>query len=157
MADNVEHSIGNVQGTNNSYEGHITKSGAYCFLRLTNNNVDHRFFFKCSAKALGEAYFRALNDECPYPPTTPPTPPTEEVCYLYAKRAADNVNQLVDAIGEKNAAGVYNCYISVILNVTPGNLESMCTREAVASEWQAITAEDLKEAAKNHVNVYTDE
>lgn len=157
MADNVEHGLGTVQGSKKNFQGYVTKSGLYCFLRLSANNVDHRFFFKCSAKALNEAYFRTLNAECPYPPTTPPTPPTEEVCYLYAKRAAENIQNTVLSIGQENAAGVYNCYISVILKVTPGNLESMCTREAVSSEWQAITAEDLKEAAKKNVSEYTDE
>lgn len=103
MPDNQEHSIGTISSSTGNFEGYITRSNGYCFLRLKQNGSDYRFFFSCSALLIDEVYFRVLNDECPYPPINPPSPPAEEVCYLYAKRAAENVSNIVTAIGEKSA------------------------------------------------------
>lgn len=91
MPDNQEHSIGKISSSNGGYEGFITRSNGYCFLRLSQSGSDARFFVKCSVLITKEIFFRVLNDECPYPPVNPPSPPAEEVCFLYAKRAADNV------------------------------------------------------------------
>ena len=155
MPDNQEHTIGNISSSNGDYLGFITRSNGYCFLRLNKSSADYRFFFKCDALTTGEGYFRVLNDECPYPPVNPPSPPAEEVCYLYAKRASDNVQNIVTAIGEKNAQGFFNCYLKIVEERQP-NLESMCTREAVYSEWQAITQTDLKKSVDG-MNKWTDE
>lgn len=103
-------------------------------MRLNRNAKDFSFFFKCDALAEKDVYFRELTEECPYPLVVPPSPPSEEVCFLYAKRAATNVSKLVEVVGDK-AKGVLECYIKVIETVEPGNLESLCTREAVTGEW----------------------
>lgn len=156
MADNEEHTIGMVPSNSVPYEGFVTRSNNYCFLRLHRDGKDVSFFFKCDALAEEKVYFRELLDECPYPLVTPPSPPAEEVCFLYAKRAATNVSKLFDVVGNK-AEGVLDCYIKVIETITPGNLESMCTREAVTAEWKAITATDLRQLAEGNVATSTDE
>lgn len=156
MPDNEETTIGTVHSSSGNYQGFVTRSNEYCFLKLTKNNVDHKFFFKCEALVEGYVYFRILNDECPYPMINPPSPPTEEVCFLYAKRASDNVKKIVETVGELSE-GVLECYIKVIETVQPGNLESQCTREAISSEWKAITAQDLKKLSEENVTTYTDE
>lgn len=156
MPDNEEHTIGFVPSNDRPYEGFVTRSNNYCFLRLHRDGKDVSFFFQCDALAEEIVYFRELLDECPYPMINPPSPPAEEVCFLYAKRAAENVERLVEIVGDK-AQGVLECYIKVIQTVTPGDLESRCTREAVSSEWKAITATDLKQMAENNVQTYTDE
>lgn len=157
MPDNVEHSIGSIPSSQLQFQGSITRSNGYCFLKLSRNGKDFKFFFKCSALITGEVYFRILGDECPYPPTNPPSPPSEQVCYLYAKRAAETVSNLVTAIGEKGAKGFLSCYISVLETVKPGNLESMCTRQGAGAEWHSITKQDLREAAQNSVQTWTDD
>lgn len=93
MPDNQEHHIGKVESSNGNgpFEGFITRSNGYCFLRLNKSGSDARFFLKCSVLITKDVFFRVLNDECPYPPVNPPSPPAEEVCFLYAKRAAENV------------------------------------------------------------------
>lgn len=146
IPDNEEHDIGLVSSNDLPFRGYVARSNNYCFLKLVRDSHSYPFFFKCDLLATNEVYFRVMEDECPYPLVNPPTPPAEEVCYLYAKRAAENVDRIYEAIGDKSE-GVLECYISVIQTVTPGNLESICTREAVASEWRAITATELNTLA----------
>ena len=82
-------------------------------MRLHKNGNDFKFFVNCEVLVEQPVYFRNLEDECPYPMIHPPTPPAEEVCYLFAKRAAENVERTVEILGE-NANSVAECYIKVV-------------------------------------------
>ena len=133
MPDNEEHTIGMVASNGAPYEGFVTRSGDYCFLRLNRDSHDAKFYFVC--EQLGEVvYVRVLSDECLYPLVKPPSPPAEEVCYLFAKSAAENIERVVTVLGQ-DAESVAECYIKVVEEVTPGTIESQCTREAVKYGW----------------------
>lgn len=74
---------------------------------------------------------------------------------MYARRAADNIQETVEVLGD-NAESVAECYIKVVETITPGKIESICTREAVEYEWKAITASDLATLASLNVTMNTD-
>lgn len=140
MPDNEEHAIGSVSAVPSNFQGFITRSDGYCFIRLHRDSVDHKFFFNCNVLGMGEeVFFRVLNDECPYPPVSPPSPPAEEVCYLYAKKAAETINSVVKYVGKESAEKFAACLITVVTTTTPGNLESLCSRKALEGEWMAVT------------------
>lgn len=134
MPDNEEHLIGDVASNGAPYRMTVTKSNNYCFLKLARSGNEYAFFFNCDALLESPLFFRELQEECPYPLVKPPSPPTEEVCYLYAKRAAETIEKTITVLGE-NAERVADCYISVVEKTTPGKLESKCTREAIQYEW----------------------
>jgi hypothetical protein len=116
-----------------------TKSGKWCFIKLRGTaNFQRKFFFECLLKLTGEVFLRKLTKECQYPPVNPPVPPTEEVCYLHAKKGTKFVSKNIEAYGSKNAEGVITCYLEAIKKTAP-TVAVMCTEEALVGEWESIT------------------
>ena len=72
-----------------------------------------------------------MNEDCPYPALKPTPPVIEELCYMNVKKAEDTVSHLFSAYGEGNSEAVISCYVKVLKKIKKGDVETMCTKEAV--------------------------
>jgi hypothetical protein len=65
---------------------YATRADKWCFIKivdsLTHTNDHFEFFFECSLQLTGEAYFREMNSDCPFPEVKPEVSVVEEICYM---------------------------------------------------------------------------
>ncbi len=120
-----------------------TKADGWCFIRMVHHDDERKFFFKCSHLVDDKAiWLRVLNENCPYPKTEKPEPPTERECTVYAMQAESIVRETVDAYGEASASSLVECFILVIETTQP-RIKTRCTEEALIGKWKAATNQDL--------------
>lgn len=89
------------------------------------------------------AYFRAMDENCPMPVSKIQPPVVEELCYMQVRRAKSTVDWLLYAYGEGNSEAIYSCYIEAIVAIDIGDVESMCTKDALIEGWEAMTESSL--------------
>lgn len=117
-----------------------TKAGLYCFIKFgPKSETLAIFFFECSLLLLGKAFYREMNHNCEYPNIKPIIPVIEEVCYMQVKKAQDIVEVSIDAYGEGNSEAVISCYVESLTKHTKGDIETMCTKEAIVEGWNALS------------------
>ena len=51
----------------------------------------------------------------------------------------------MNAYGKENAEGVISCYVEALTTVKKGDVEAMCSKEAVKEGWEALTQNSLDE------------
>jgi len=86
-----------------------------------------------------------MNEDCPYPTIIPEPPVVEEVCYMHAKKARDIVTHMFEAYGEENTDSFNNCYIEHVKKIQKPSIETMCSKEAFVTGWEALTHKELSE------------
>ena len=127
-----------------------TKADQWCFIRIGTAKDDVRhFFFNCSLQVEGKAFFRAMNDECPYPPVKPQPPVIEEICYRQVQKAKNFIDYSFEAYGKENSAGVVECYVKALKKTKSGDVETMCTKDAVIEGWEALSKTKLDDLIEN--------
>lgn len=55
------------------------------------------------------------------------------------------VNHSLKAYGEGNSEGIIHCYVEALTKTKKGDVETMCTKEAVVEGWEALTQSKLDE------------
>ena len=136
-----------------SLKAYATRSGKYCFIRFElqawarNTDFDLRknrvFYFECSKLQAGKAFWRLMNEDCPYPPIKPCPPVVEEVCYMHTRKAEDFIEHSFEAYGKGNSNAILHCYVEVLTVTKKGSVETMCTRDALVKGWEALTQNKL--------------
>jgi hypothetical protein len=71
---------------NQKLDVYSTRSDKWCFIQLRQGSwegaLKDSFFFECGLYLMGEAYFRKMDQNCPYPEVKPHVSIVEEVCYM---------------------------------------------------------------------------
>lgn len=86
-----------------------------------------------------------MNEECPYPPVMPHPPVVEEICFMQAQKAEDFVEFAFDSYGEGNSQGIIECYVEVLKKAKKGDVETMCTKDAIVEGWEKLTAKGIED------------
>lgn len=154
LDNHVEQFVGNVYPSPNpdnvEYQVYANKADQWCFVKIGRGTADQKvFFFECEKILEGKAFLRAMNEDCTYPPVVIQPPVVEEICYMQAKKGKDIVSQTVAAYGDENSTSVVDCYVEALTKVKQGDVETMCTKDAVVEEWEALTHTKLEELHAN--------
>ena len=135
---------------NKFLKAYATKADKWCFIRFEleprsgdvfdiNTKNNKLFFFECALNIEGKAFWREMNENCPYPPIKPISPVVEELCFMHAKKSADFIDHALDAYGEGNSEGIVHCYVKVLTETKKGDVETMCSKNAIVDGWEALT------------------
>ncbi|MCP4294317.1 MAG: hypothetical protein GY786_01780 [Proteobacteria bacterium] len=64
------------------------------------------------------------------------------------RRNKETISVSLKAYGEANSEAIIQCYIEVLEEIKQGDVETMCTKEAIIEGWERLTKNDLDDILK---------
>lgn len=116
----------------------------------------HNFFFPYANLVTKDViYLREMLEECTFPKTHQPSPPTIAKCHYFYKKVSEAYDFSVKEVGPVQGAELMECYIESVKKMTrQPRVEILCVEGAIQdAELRQLTREQYDSIKANHTDM----